>query len=594
MLWGSNQDTLGVLGTIKGGMLKSKSILAALAFLTVIGLAIASAPFAYAAPAHQASCAETYTVVAGDTLGTIAQAKLGAIDAYPQIVTATNAAAATDTSFKKIDDPNRIEVGQKLCIPAKGAVTPSATSGTPAAPAPAPALGGAAAGLYTNTGPAADASALVYLLTLDPNGGATMTQTYVGKSGFVSKGTWAQSGNTVTLTLSEQDGKPSNAVVVMTAEGDKLTTTQDSSKVFGDPGFVLTKTAADVVVLSGVYNISLPSNEQVDIFVALTLTPDLKATFNQSPKDQTPIIQTGTWTADGNKATVLLTKEGDKTIEKKYVFELKDKDMVAIEYDRLDWGTNGLTLLRAEGIGAASATAPAAPTAPAATAPAGTTATPVASTSGAFPGIYLSSSPAADASALLMMLELAADGNATLTNNYVGKGVVVETGTWSQTSDTTAVVTFTKQDDKNIQNVITFELNGDTLTATQYDQGLYGESGLQFWRATGSLTGHVTYTQKLALPDNAVVEVYLMDATATDAPPTTLSGISYTTNGKQVPLEFFVPYAGAKISESGNYVLTAFVSADGRLLFKNSNGVKVLTGGAPSTGIEIVVEPPAQ
>src|SRR5581483_6086212 len=106
------------------------------------------APFAQAAPLSQAACAQTYTVVAGDTLGAIAQKFLGAIQAYPQIVTATNAAAATDSSFKNIADPNVIEVGQKLCIPA--------ASGTPTTPAPA-AVGGAAAGLYTNTGPAADA-----------------------------------------------------------------------------------------------------------------------------------------------------------------------------------------------------------------------------------------------------------------------------------------------------------------------------------------------------------------------------------------------------------------------------------------------------
>lgn len=558
--------------------MKSKHVLAALTVLAILGMVAVGAPFAQAAPLSQAACAQTYTVVAGDTLGAIAQKFLGAIQAYPQIVTATNAAAATDSSFKNIADPNVIEVGQKLCIPA--------ASGTPTTPAPA-AVGGAAAGLYTNTGPAADASALVYLLTLDPNGGATMTQTYVGKNAFVNKGSWTQDGTTVTLTLTEMNGQASNAVVVLTAASDKLTTTQDNNKVFGDPGFVLTKTPADVVALSGVYNTTLTGADSGERIVALTLTPDLKALFIQNTS-QSSITQTGTWTASGTTATVNLTKQGDQDIQKNFVFQLQGDKLGATQYDQADWGTNGLTLTRVEGIGAVSATAPSAPSA---SAPAPTV---TISTSGAFPGTYLTSGPAADASALLMTLELLQDGNAVMTNNYVGKGVVVSTGTWTQTSDNTADVTFTKQDDKNINDKITFQLSGDTLTATQYDQGLYGSDGLQFDRATGALTGNVSYVQKLALPDNAVVEVYLLDNSTQGAPATYLSGISYTTNGKQVPLAFAVPYAGGQINASGSYVLTAYISAGGKLLFKNDSGVKVLTGGAPTSNIEIVVDPPAQ
>jgi putative lipoprotein len=181
-----------------------------------------------------------------------------------------------------------------------------------------------------------------------------------------------------------------------------------------------------------------------------------------------------------------------------------------------------------------------------------------------------------------------------LSNNYVGKGIVPATGTWEQTTENTAAVTFTKSDDKNINDAFTFQLNGDTLTATSYDQGVYGENAPTFYRATGVVTGTVSYLQKIALPDNAVVEVYLVDATNENAPATYLSGVSFTTNGKQVPLEFAVPYAGSQIQASNKYFVQAFISADGKLLFKNSNGVAVLTNGAPMSGVEIIVEPPAQ
>ena len=70
------------------------------------------------ASAQNAQCEQTYVVQAGDWLSTIAQKFLGDVKAYDAIVTATNEAAKTDSSFTAITDPNKIEVGQKLCIPA--------------------------------------------------------------------------------------------------------------------------------------------------------------------------------------------------------------------------------------------------------------------------------------------------------------------------------------------------------------------------------------------------------------------------------------------------------------------------------------------
>src|SRR5581483_5184503 len=77
--------------------------------------------------AQTATCDQTYTVVAGDTLANIAQKFLGDLKAYQQIADATNAANKTDSSFAAIADVNKIDVGQKLCIPAKSASAPSTT-----------------------------------------------------------------------------------------------------------------------------------------------------------------------------------------------------------------------------------------------------------------------------------------------------------------------------------------------------------------------------------------------------------------------------------------------------------------------------------
>ena len=77
-----------------------------------------------------------YVVQADDWLSKIAEKELGDVLAYQIIADATNAKAAEDDSFATIVDPNVIEVGQKLWIPAVGQ-----GDAAPAPPAPAPAPG---------------------------------------------------------------------------------------------------------------------------------------------------------------------------------------------------------------------------------------------------------------------------------------------------------------------------------------------------------------------------------------------------------------------------------------------------------------------
>jgi hypothetical protein len=60
---------------------------------------------------------QEYIVQADDWLSKIADKFYGDILAYPTIVDATNARAADDDSFTVIDNPDIIEIGQKLWIP---------------------------------------------------------------------------------------------------------------------------------------------------------------------------------------------------------------------------------------------------------------------------------------------------------------------------------------------------------------------------------------------------------------------------------------------------------------------------------------------
>ncbi len=88
-----------------------------LSFLIALLMVTITVGLTQAAPPNQDD-GEAYTVQANDWLSKLAEKYYGDILAYPSIVEATNAKAAQDESFAMIDDPNLIEVGQKLWIPA--------------------------------------------------------------------------------------------------------------------------------------------------------------------------------------------------------------------------------------------------------------------------------------------------------------------------------------------------------------------------------------------------------------------------------------------------------------------------------------------
>lgn len=89
-----------------------QSVVSAMVWLSFIATVIA------AAPPPQASTGDVYIVQAEDWLSKIAEKYYGDILAYPAIVAATNAKASSDASFAYIANPDFIEVGQKLWIPA--------------------------------------------------------------------------------------------------------------------------------------------------------------------------------------------------------------------------------------------------------------------------------------------------------------------------------------------------------------------------------------------------------------------------------------------------------------------------------------------
>lgn len=87
--------------------------------LLIVAMMLALVPTASAAPNAAVTCAETYTVTAGDTLSTLADKFLGNVKAYWAIMGQTNYKHVEDSSYTLITNPDKLEVGDKLCIPSK-------------------------------------------------------------------------------------------------------------------------------------------------------------------------------------------------------------------------------------------------------------------------------------------------------------------------------------------------------------------------------------------------------------------------------------------------------------------------------------------
>ena len=109
--------------------------------------------------------------------------------------------------------------------------------------------------------------------------------------------------------------------------------------------------------------------------------------------------------------------------------------------------------------------------------------------------------------------------------------------------------------------------------------------------ALNELTGTVTYRQRIALPDDAVVQVRLLDVSRADAPSLVLSEANIETKGRQVPIPFAVRYDPAMIDPRVSYAVDAKILVNGQIRWLNATRVRVLTFGGPKDAVEVMVTP---
>ena len=114
--------------------------------------------------------------------------------------------------------------------------------------------------------------------------------------------------------------------------------------------------------------------------------------------------------------------------------------------------------------------------------------------------------------------------------------------------------------------------------------------------SNASVTGTVTYRERLALTGEASLVVELRDVSYADAAAPLIASQTIHNPG-QVPITFEVPYNRADIDRRKVYSITArIIESDGRLAFTNDTAYEVITRGNPGRVdmLLVLVQPPPQ
>lgn len=107
--------------------------------------------------------------------------------------------------------------------------------------------------------------------------------------------------------------------------------------------------------------------------------------------------------------------------------------------------------------------------------------------------------------------------------------------------------------------------------------------------AAGTVTGTVSYLQRIALPPDAVIEVKLQDVSLADAPAKTIASQKITLGNRQVPVPFELKFDSAKIDPKHSYSVRATILMEGQPRFITDKAYPVLTQGNPSH-VELVLK----
>jgi putative lipoprotein len=106
------------------------------------------------------------------------------------------------------------------------------------------------------------------------------------------------------------------------------------------------------------------------------------------------------------------------------------------------------------------------------------------------------------------------------------------------------------------------------------------------WAAGRILSGQVFYSERVALPPDALLEVRLVDMSPSGAGPRSVA-VTRVKTRHQMPIHYHLPFHQANIQHGHSYALQARITVKGKLLFATSKQYSVLTDRPDETDIKV-------
>ena len=107
----------------------------------------------------------------------------------------------------------------------------------------------------------------------------------------------------------------------------------------------------------------------------------------------------------------------------------------------------------------------------------------------------------------------------------------------------------------------------------------------------GLLTGSATYHERVAIPEDAALELWLRDVSPGVLAAPIIAETAVLAEGRQVPLPFELQYETSRILADHTYALKAVIRHAGEILFTSDGDQLVITQGNP-TAVELTLVRP--
>lgn len=142
----------------------------------------------------------------------------------------------------------------------------------------------------------------------------------------------------------------------------------------------------------------------------------------------------------------------------------------------------------------------------------------------------------------------------------------------------------------NNRTIARTETNYPVLTQgnpSNVDITLVQSSGGGNQQNNATLRGTISYRERVALPNNAVITVRLLTMSI-DA-PVTVAETTFNSDSRQVPIPFELGYNRNQINTNQRYWIQAEISIDGKVAWTTQTRYEVLTQGNPTDNIQLIL-----